>query len=215
MPELRSRSRTLADEAQHLRERWRRAPPTFPEKIENVKTIWREELRRPPRPPRPPSDRRIGWVAVAIAVGVLLAISVFGLIWIVRDWGDTSGYDSEWWAYPAIIGLFLACAAAFVVGIVVVVVAAVRLIRLTLGDAVRAMVIGFFGGPAVYYIAVTIAFAIVGDRLPVGGELLPVLAGLMMFVLPVICGSGVTLTVAVRLSTQVLHHRSAAEGGLW
>ena len=211
MPERKSRSRTLADEAQRVRELWRHAPPTFPEKIENVKAIWREELQRPPRPPRPPSDRRIGWVAVAIAVGVLLVISVVAVGRIVRDWGDTSGYDSEFWAYPAIIGLFLACAAACVVGIVVVVVAAVRLIRLTLGDAVRAMVIGFFGGPAVYFIS----FAIVADRLPVDGGLLPAFVGLMMCVLPVICGSGVTLAAAVYLSNHVVHHRSASEGGLW
>ena len=131
--------------------------------------------------------RRIGWLAVGIAVGAVMLLAVR----LAADTSDVDPGDPGWGDIAFFVSPFLAIAAAIVIGLVLVFVAALRLVGLTAGRAGRAVVIGLVGGPLIY-LAVLIASAAAVDETHSSQVL-----AFMTLVFPVICGIGVTLAAAL------------------
>jgi hypothetical protein len=160
-------SSPLAEEARRLHDSWRH-----------------------PSPEAPYPDRRIGWLAVGIAAAAVV-------LFVVLQTPATFDYDPSDPGLGQILGVIsplFAFAAAFVVGLVIVVVAAFRLIGLTVRRAGRAMLVGLVGGPFAY-LAVLMASAPFVDA--VDEALAQRVLGFLTFLCPVICGIGVTLIAAV------------------
>ena len=131
-------------------------------------------------------------MAVGISALAVLALStawdpdaLFGGI------GDPK--DGGWADVGFVISPFIAIASAFAVGLVLVVVAGLRLVDLSVGGAVKASLIGVVGGPVLYVVALVVSASALDSLSSVR-----VLA-FFVFVWPAICGVGVTLVAALFL----------------
>jgi len=155
---------------------------------QRLRASWRDPSLDP-SPEGPTPRRRIGWLAVSIAVGAVILVAT----WLAADASSGSGdpHDPGWADIAFFVSPFIAIAAAVVVGLVLVVVAAMRLVGVTAGRAWKALLVGFVGGPVIY-LAVLIAGASALDTV----ESTRVL-GLFTCVFPVLCGIGVTLIAAL------------------
>jgi hypothetical protein len=133
--------------------------------------------------------RVVGLGLMAVAVG-LVAIATAALTLPEFPAQDTS--DPGWGEIGFVVSPFLAAISAFVVGLSLVIAAAIHGVRLRIRDATVVAVVGIIGGPIVYLL-----LAITLGSVPAIAEsslFLP----LLVFTLPSICGVGITL-LAVRL----------------
>jgi hypothetical protein len=178
-------------------------PRPIAEEARRLRASW---LDPPPDAPYP--SRRIGWAAVGIAVGAVMLLAVR----LMPVLSDVDPGDPGWGDIMVFVSPFFAIAAAFVVGLVLVVVSAKQLVGLTAGRAGRATMIGLIGGPLVYLAVLLVSASAIGTAAGFAGAIgsaagidsaftvdgalsSPVLA-FMTFVLPVICGIVVTLFAA-------------------
>jgi hypothetical protein len=124
---------------------------------------------------------------VAIGVSALTVFAAYvASSQAVGDPSDPGVADIAFFISP-----IFAAGAAMVTGLLLVSVALLRLVDLTVGDAVLALGIGIFGGPLLYLI-VLIASASALDA----AKSIEVYA-FVSFMVPVLCGIGVTLISAL------------------
>jgi hypothetical protein len=135
-----------------------------------------------------PSGQRIGWLAVGIAACAVILLAAY--LAISESGGDPS--DPGWADIAFGIGPLFAIAAAFVIGLVLDVVAAMELLDLTVSRAAWAMVVGLVGAPVVYLAVLLNA--------PFGIEDSTREQAFMIFMVPAICGMSLTLIPALVLS---------------
>ena len=81
---------------------------------------------------------------------------------------------------------FLAAAAAFVTGLMLTILGALRLVELTLARALVALVLGLVGAPIGYLVVFVVTWTLLGN-VPLG------VFAVLCFMLPVVCGIGSTL----------------------
>ena len=160
-------------------------PTPMAEEARRLRASWLD-----PSPEAPHPSRRIGWLVVGIAA---LAVVLFVDL-RTPDTLDVDPSDPGWGDVLVVISPFFALAAAFVVGLVVVLVAAFRLIGLTVRRAGRAMLLGLLGGPVAYFAVLMASAPLVGA---LGGAPQQRVLGFLTFLCPVICGIVVTLIAAV------------------
>ena len=162
-----------------------------------VPTGGADEARRlgesgpPPPPPRPaesaPPSRVGRWAIVITAAAILLLAG-----WLAIDSMGDDPNDPGWVDVALFVSPILAAAAAFVMGLVLIIVAAAKLVRVTVGRTGLALVVGLVGAPILYFvIAIVIAFVIGIDTVPTSFEW-----AVVTCIVPALCGTGVTLAAA-------------------
>jgi hypothetical protein len=160
-------------------------PTSVADESRRLRASWLDGGSR--TPPESPRQRgRIGWLAVGIAVVALMLPAV----WAAVETHDVDPNDSGWAEFAFLLSPFWAIAAAVVIGVVLIVVAAMRLIGLRTTSAAIAMGIGVVAGPVIY-LAVLIASASALDSAQSS-----VLLAVITWVFPVVCGIGATLVPA-------------------
>lgn len=167
---------------------------TIAEESRRLSASW-AAARATSKPPPSPSRRRIGRIAVAISAFALIALCA-ALVSDSLIGGVGDPKDGGWADIAFVISPFLAIACAFVVGLVLVVVAAFRLIDLTVRQAGGAMLVGMIVAPVLYVLALIVSASAL-DAV----QSVRVMAAFVA-IWPAICGIGVTL-----ISALVLHRR--------
>ena len=124
---------------------------------------------------------------MAIAVGAVILFAV----WLASDTRDIDPSDPGWADIAFFVSPILAFAAAFVIGLVLIVVSLLRLIDLRPARAAGAMVVGLIGAPIIYIVVLILAASALD-----GVQSSAVLA-CVTFVVPAICGTTVTLIAAL------------------
>jgi len=142
---------------------------------------------KPRHQDRAPASRRMGWLVVVIGISALMVFSVYLVIITAdADPNDPGAADVAFFISP-----FLAAAAAIVTGILLALVASLRLIPLTIGRVGRALVAGVILGPVIYLIfLIVIASAL--DAAQSG-----LISAIVSFIAPTLCGIGVTLVTVL------------------
>jgi hypothetical protein len=139
-----------------------------------------------PAKPLPPI-RRIGWLVVGVGISVLMIVAVcLVIIQADADPDDPGAADVAFVLSP-----MLAIADAIVTGLLLVLMAARRLIPLTVARAVRALAAGVILGPLIYLTVLIVS----ASRLDAAHSGLT--NAIFSYLVPTICAVGVTLITAL------------------
>jgi len=130
----------------------------------------------------------VGWWVVAIAVGAVLLLAM----WLAGDTSEIDPNDPGWGDIAFFVSPVLAFAAAFVIGLVLMVVAWLGLIDLTARIAGRAMLVGLISGPIIYFVIMVITVVALDESVPTSTTW-----AFLTLVVPTICGTGVTVIAAL------------------
>lgn len=136
-------------------------------------------------------------ILATIAVLIVLAVLASVVLLAGVDPADPGIWDVALFLSP-----LLAAAAALVVGSSLIVLAATRLIELSVLRAVAALILGLLGGPITYVLALLLVLPAVDELLRAPFRLRDtpiVLDAVYIFLVPVACGTASTLYAGSKL----------------
>jgi hypothetical protein len=158
------------------------APTAIAEEAEHLRTAW---TAPPPEPS--PSRQRIGRLIVGMTIGAVILLAAV----LAMDASRTDADDPGWADIAFFVSPIIAIGSAIVLGLTLVIVAALRLVDLRVGRLSKATVLGVVVGPIVYIAGMVAIAVVLGDAVPSSTAW-----AFMTVLFPALCGLGVTLIAA-------------------